>query len=167
MAIEDDATATTQAFQARVQCVYAVRPGADGLLDLARQLFTETTEQVHETVAKYRAEYELRTLKMPYNQKRGFFITVSAKEMRSFQARAAKGDDDDETLTDGAEDAAATATATETAAATAAARATAGPLVVPSVFINSTTKNGVVTCTTHELLGLNERNNEAAEGASE
>lgn len=147
--VEDDALTAKQAFQSRVQCIYAIKPGADGLLDLARSLFAETTEQVHEAAQRYRSETGLRTLKMPYDQRRGFYLTVSAKELRDRQAaRAARQHQQDDEADEREGD-----------------QMDWGPSLLPPGFVNPATRGQAVHITTHELMQLNARMSEAAHDA--
>jgi len=53
-----------------------VKPGFNGLLDAARQVYTEAIEDVYAMANNYRALHNLPSLKVQYNSKRGYFFTV-------------------------------------------------------------------------------------------
>ena len=60
---------------------FAVRPGIHSLLDMARTVFAESTEAVHEIAEKYKEQYELPGLKLQYNITNGFYLQLSMKEL--------------------------------------------------------------------------------------
>ena len=60
---------------------FAVRPGIHSLLDMARTVFAESTESVHEITEKYKEQYELSGLKLQYNITNGFYLQLSMKEL--------------------------------------------------------------------------------------
>lgn len=180
--VEDDALHAKQSFQSQVQCIYAMKQGADGLLDLARQLFSETTEQIHEAAQRYRAETGLRTLKLPYDQRRGFYLKVSAKELRDCQTarrqemmesppRAPSGSGGEFGGPQG-RDADMPEAEEYGKIGDSPARDREGAVLdewgdslLPPGFVNSSTRGTTVQCTTHELMQLNARMMEAKHNA--
>ena len=56
--IDSETQAHKQAFISRTQHCFAVRNGADGLLDIARATFCRLTEEIHILVASYREQSE-------------------------------------------------------------------------------------------------------------
>ena len=56
--IDSETKAHKQAFISRTQHCFAVRNGADGLLDIARATFCRLTEEIHMLVASYREQTE-------------------------------------------------------------------------------------------------------------
>ncbi|KXZ43062.1 hypothetical protein GPECTOR_105g94 [Gonium pectorale] len=68
------------AFVSRVQQCFAVRPSAspDGLLELARSSLCRLTEAVHELGDRYAEQWELPGLKVSYNSRKGFYLTLLA-----------------------------------------------------------------------------------------
>ncbi len=65
-------------FVSRVQQCFAVRPAADGLLDVARAAFCRVTEAVHEAAERTASESKLPGLKVSYSARRGFHLTLPA-----------------------------------------------------------------------------------------
>lgn len=47
------------AAQKRIQECFAVRAGIDGMLDVARRAYLDTTEKIHEVVSGYKEELEI------------------------------------------------------------------------------------------------------------
>ena len=62
-----DVKSSKTTFINRTQQCFAVRSGADSILDLARSTFCRVTEQVHELVDKYKTEYGMDGLKVDPN----------------------------------------------------------------------------------------------------
>ena len=56
--IDSETQAHKQAFISRTQHCFAVRNGADGLLDIARATFCRLTEEIHMLAASYREQTE-------------------------------------------------------------------------------------------------------------
>ncbi|KAJ3021758.1 MutS protein msh4 [Thoreauomyces humboldtii] len=80
--INDDVTFQKSAMGLRNQRCYAVKAGFNGLLDVARQTYKETTNDVYELVSSYGAidrdcveKYDL-TIKVQFNASTGFFLTI-------------------------------------------------------------------------------------------
>lgn len=66
-----------QASQMRIQQCYAIRPGIDGLLDVARKTFGECVEDIHNLTNLYKTQYKLDKLQLQYNHKRGYFLGIN------------------------------------------------------------------------------------------
>ena len=56
--IDSETQAHKQAFISRTQHCFALRNGADGLLDIARATFCRLTEEIHILAASYRQQTE-------------------------------------------------------------------------------------------------------------
>ena len=61
-----DVKSSKTTFINRTQQCFAVKSGADGVLDLARSTFCRVTEQVHELVDKYKTDYGMEALKVHF-----------------------------------------------------------------------------------------------------
>ncbi|KAI9487454.1 MAG: muts domain V-domain-containing protein [Benjaminiella poitrasii] len=60
----------------RNQKCYAVKAGVNGLLDVARQTYKETTEDIYDLVARYNENYNLQ-MKLSFTATNGFYITMT------------------------------------------------------------------------------------------
>ncbi|CAL1375878.1 unnamed protein product [Linum trigynum] len=67
-------------FVARTQQCFAVKAGIDGLLDIARRTFCDTSEAIHNLANKYRGEFGLPNLKLSFNNKQGFYFSIPQKD---------------------------------------------------------------------------------------
>ncbi|KAK9800728.1 hypothetical protein WJX73_001198 [Symbiochloris irregularis] len=74
--LDSDVQVQKVAFLNATQQCFAIKGNADGFLDLARAAFSRTTEDVHDLVAKYRADFELDALKVQYAGRRGFYLVA-------------------------------------------------------------------------------------------
>eukprot|EP00850_Spirogloea_muscicola_P010194 SM000059S18671 [mRNA] locus=s59:346470:352381:+ [translate_table: standard] len=99
--VEADVLHARAPFVARTQQCFAVKAGIDGFLDLARKIFCETSEgkfsnhncerlctatpAIHELGRHYRETFDLPSLKMPFNSRRGFYISIPVKEFKKLQ----------------------------------------------------------------------------------
>eukprot|EP00897_Mesotaenium_endlicherianum_P005294 jgi/Mesen1/4793/ME000243S03968 len=79
--IDEDVLHARSPFIARTQQCFAVRAGVDGFLDVARRNFCETSEAIHALGKTYREDLALPNLKMPFNNRRGFYISVPSKAL--------------------------------------------------------------------------------------
>ncbi|XP_042510383.1 DNA mismatch repair protein MSH4 isoform X2 [Macadamia integrifolia] len=68
-------------FVARTQQCFAVKAGIDGLLDVARRLFCDTSEAIHNLANKYREEFNLPNLKIPFKSRQGFYLSIPQKDI--------------------------------------------------------------------------------------
>ncbi|KAI7906727.1 muts domain V-domain-containing protein [Cokeromyces recurvatus] len=66
----------------RNQKCYAVKAGVNGLLDVARQTYKETTEDIYELVAQYNETYSLQ-MKLYFTAANGFYITMPTSQLTS------------------------------------------------------------------------------------
>uniref|UniRef100_M4F4C1 DNA mismatch repair protein MutS clamp domain-containing protein n=1 Tax=Brassica campestris TaxID=3711 RepID=M4F4C1_BRACM len=80
--IDDDVLHARVPFVARSQQCFALKAGIDGFLDMARRTFCDTSEAIHNLARKYREEFNLPNLKLPFNNRQGFFFRISQKEVQ-------------------------------------------------------------------------------------
>ena len=78
--INDDVTYQKTAIGLRHQRCYAVKSGFNGLLDVARQAYKETTDDVYDLIKFYSEKYNL-PLKSTFEVGTGFSISVSAHDV--------------------------------------------------------------------------------------
>ncbi|KAI9354044.1 muts domain V-domain-containing protein, partial [Pilaira anomala] len=64
----------------RNQKCYAVKAGVNGLLDVARQTYKETTEDIYEMVSNYSQMYDM-TMKLQFSPTGGFYITMASSQV--------------------------------------------------------------------------------------
>ncbi|XP_071919067.1 DNA mismatch repair protein MSH4-like isoform X3 [Coffea arabica] len=80
--IDEDVLHTRVPFVARTQQCFAVKAGIDGLLDIARRSFCDTSEAaIHNLANKYREDYKLANLKIPFNNRQGFYFSIPQKDI--------------------------------------------------------------------------------------
>lgn len=63
--------------------IFAIKPGIDQALDLARKAFSECSEAIYELYEEYKNNMELPNLKLHYNQRNAFSLTVPASDANS------------------------------------------------------------------------------------
>ncbi|KAI5602202.1 hypothetical protein BDE02_01G141800 [Populus trichocarpa] len=80
--IDEDVLHARVPFVARTQQCFAVKAGIDGLLDIARRTFCDTSEAIHNLANKYREEFKLPNLKLPFNNRQGFYFSIPQKDIR-------------------------------------------------------------------------------------
>ncbi|XP_073308941.1 DNA mismatch repair protein MSH4 isoform X1 [Primulina huaijiensis] len=80
--IDEDALHARVPFVARTQQCFAVKAGTDGLLDIARRSFCDTSEAIHNLARKYREDYKLPNLKLPFNNRQGFYFSIPQKDVQ-------------------------------------------------------------------------------------
>ncbi|XP_024357245.1 DNA mismatch repair protein MSH4 isoform X2 [Physcomitrium patens] len=80
--INEDIVHSRALFLSRTQQCFAVKSGIDGYLDVAREVFSSTSEAIHELARRYREEFNLPNLKMPFNNNRGFYISFPEKDLK-------------------------------------------------------------------------------------
>ncbi|CAA0823128.1 DNA mismatch repair protein MSH4 [Striga hermonthica] len=80
--IDEDVLHTRVPFVARTQQCFAVKAGIDGLLDIARRSFCDTSEAIHNLANKYREDFKLPNLKIPYNKRQGFYFSIPQKDIQ-------------------------------------------------------------------------------------
>ncbi|XP_034580449.1 DNA mismatch repair protein MSH4 isoform X3 [Setaria viridis] len=79
--IDEDVVHSRAPFVACTQQCFAIKAGVDGLLDVARRSFCDTSEAIHNLANKYREEYNMPTLKIPYNIRQGFYFIIPQKDI--------------------------------------------------------------------------------------
>uniref|UniRef100_A0A2N9F3V5 DNA mismatch repair proteins mutS family domain-containing protein n=1 Tax=Fagus sylvatica TaxID=28930 RepID=A0A2N9F3V5_FAGSY len=80
--IDEDVLHARVPFVARTQQCFAVRAGIDGLLDIARRSFCDTSEAIHNLANKYREDFKLPNLKLPFNSRQGFYFSIPQKDIQ-------------------------------------------------------------------------------------
>ncbi|KAL8137932.1 hypothetical protein V2J09_003933 [Rumex salicifolius] len=80
--IDKDVAHARVPFVARTQQCFAVKTGIDGLLDIARRTFCDTSEAIYNLANKYREEYGLQNLKIPFNNRQGFYFSIPLKDVQ-------------------------------------------------------------------------------------
>ncbi|KAL8539847.1 hypothetical protein ACS0TY_001447 [Phlomoides rotata] len=78
--IDEDILHARVPFVARTQQCFAVKAGIDGLLDIARRSFCDTSEAIYNLANKYRENFKLPNLKIPYNSRQGFYFSIPQKD---------------------------------------------------------------------------------------
>ncbi|KAL7330113.1 MutS protein msh4 [Mucor circinelloides] len=64
----------------RNQKCYAVKSGVNGLLDVARQTYKETTEDIYDLIATYGETFKLK-IKLEYTASRGYSISMPTSQL--------------------------------------------------------------------------------------
>ncbi|EEF31729.1 DNA mismatch repair protein mutS, putative [Ricinus communis] len=80
--IDEDVLHARVPFVARTQQCFAVKAGIDGLLDIARRTFCDTSEGIHNLANKYREEFKMPNLKLPFNSRQGFYFSIPHKDIQ-------------------------------------------------------------------------------------
>ncbi|KAL6280006.1 hypothetical protein ACE6H2_016887 [Prunus campanulata] len=80
--IDEDVLHARVPFVARTQQCFAVKAGIDGLLDIARRSFCDTSEAIHNLANKYREDFKLPNLKLPFNNRKGFYFSIPHKDIQ-------------------------------------------------------------------------------------
>ncbi|XP_057520509.1 DNA mismatch repair protein MSH4 isoform X2 [Amaranthus tricolor] len=80
--IDEDVVHARVPFIARTQQCFAIKAGIDGLLDVARRTFCDTSEAIHKLTNKYREDFKLPNLKLPFNNRQGFYLSIPQKEVQ-------------------------------------------------------------------------------------
>ncbi|GAB2274183.1 MutS protein msh4 [Dionaea muscipula] len=79
--IDEDVVHARAPFVARTQQCFAVKAGIDGLLDVARRTFCDTSEAIYNLANKYRGDFKLPNLKLPFNNRQGFYLSIPKKDV--------------------------------------------------------------------------------------
>lgn len=89
--VDADARSSKAAFVGKAQQCFAVRAGADPLLDRAREAFCRVTEEVHQLADRYQQQGLAAWLRVGYSARRGFYLVVPApgSKLRGGTAAAA------------------------------------------------------------------------------
>ncbi|KAI3468970.1 hypothetical protein Pfo_025633 [Paulownia fortunei] len=80
--IDEDVLHARVPFVARTQQCFAVKAGIDGLLDIARRSFCDSSEAIYNLASKYREDFKLPNLKIPYNNRQGFYFSIPLKDIQ-------------------------------------------------------------------------------------
>ncbi|KAK4843610.1 hypothetical protein QYF36_010532 [Acer negundo] len=80
--IDEDVLHARVPFVARTQQCFAVKAGIDGLLDIARRSFCDTSEAIHSLATKYREDFKMANLKLPFNNRQGFYFSIPQKDVQ-------------------------------------------------------------------------------------
>ncbi|KAL6550163.1 MutS protein msh4 [Orobanche minor] len=80
--MDEDVLHTRVPFVARTQQCFAVKAGLDGFLDIARRSFCDTSEAIHNLANKYRVDFKLPNLRIPYNNRQGFYFSIPQKDIQ-------------------------------------------------------------------------------------
>ncbi|XVF10863.1 hypothetical protein REPUB_Repub07fG0219700 [Reevesia pubescens] len=80
--IDEDVLHARVPFVARTQQCFAIKAGIDGLLDIAWRSFCDTSEAIHNLANKYREEYKLPNLKLPFNNRQGSHFSIPQKDIQ-------------------------------------------------------------------------------------
>nr|XP_043610732.1 DNA mismatch repair protein MSH4 [Erigeron canadensis] len=80
--IDEDVLHARVPFVARTQQCFAVKAGIDGFLDIARRSFCDTSEAIHNLANKYREDFKLPNLKIPFNIRHGFYFNIPQKDIQ-------------------------------------------------------------------------------------
>ncbi|KAM3734804.1 hypothetical protein ACB098_10G042700 [Castanea mollissima] len=80
--IDEDVLHARVPFVARTQQCFAVKAGIDGLLDIARRSFCDTSEAIHNLATKYREDFKLPNMKLPFNSRQGFYFSIPQKDIQ-------------------------------------------------------------------------------------
>ncbi|KAK6538181.1 MutS protein msh4 [Orbilia ellipsospora] len=74
--ISPDATWANTPIDLRHQRCYAVKSGANGFLDVARQTYKESTQDLHVSFQELSREYNLPSLEIKYDTQRGYYLRI-------------------------------------------------------------------------------------------
>ncbi|PKA46451.1 DNA mismatch repair protein MSH4 [Apostasia shenzhenica] len=80
--IDEDAVHARAPFVACTQHCFAIKAGVDGLLDVARRSFCDTSEAIYDLANKYREEFNLPKLKIPFNNRQGFYFSFPQRDIQ-------------------------------------------------------------------------------------
>ncbi|XP_004301184.1 PREDICTED: DNA mismatch repair protein MSH4 [Fragaria vesca subsp. vesca] len=80
--IDEDVLHARVPFVARTQQCFAVKAGIDGLLDIARRSFCDTSEAIHNLANKYREDFKFPNLKLTFNNRQGFYFSIPQKSIQ-------------------------------------------------------------------------------------
>ncbi|KAL7123430.1 hypothetical protein ACP275_01G104000 [Erythranthe tilingii] len=78
--IDEDVLHARVPFVARTEQCFAVKAGIDGHLDIARRSFCDTSEAIYNLASKYRKDFKVPNLKIPYNNRQGFYFSIPQKD---------------------------------------------------------------------------------------
>ncbi|WJX60480.1 MutS protein msh4 [Trifolium repens] len=80
--IDEDVLHARVPFVACTQQCFAVKAGIDGLLDISRRSFCETSEAIHNLANNYREDFKLPNLKLTFKNRQGFHFVIPQKNIQ-------------------------------------------------------------------------------------
>ncbi|RYG67727.1 hypothetical protein EON64_06820 [archaeon] len=80
--VEHVGSSLKTAHQIRHEECFAIKPGIDGLLDVARKTFLQTMEEIHGMAETYSRHVEL-DVKVAYSTSRGYYLVIPATSSTS------------------------------------------------------------------------------------
>ncbi|XP_039690800.1 DNA mismatch repair protein MSH4 isoform X3 [Medicago truncatula] len=80
--IDEDVLHARVPFVACTQQCFAVKAGIDGLLDISRKSFCETSEAIHNLANNYREDFKLPNLKLTFKNRQGFHFVIPQKNIQ-------------------------------------------------------------------------------------
>ncbi|KAL1921945.1 uncharacterized protein VTP21DRAFT_10587 [Calcarisporiella thermophila] len=80
--INEEVTFQKNAKDIRNQRCYAVKSGANGFLDIARQTYKDNTNELYEMANRYSDEFKL-PIKVNFNPNSGFFLSTSTESLKN------------------------------------------------------------------------------------
>ncbi|KAL2348173.1 hypothetical protein Fmac_002173 [Flemingia macrophylla] len=80
--IDEDVLHARVPFVACTQQCFAVKAGIDGLLDISRRSFCETSEAIHNLANNYRENFRLPNLKLIFKNRQGFHFVIPQKNIQ-------------------------------------------------------------------------------------
>ncbi|XP_029127647.1 DNA mismatch repair protein MSH4 [Cajanus cajan] len=80
--IDEDVLHARVPFVACTQQCFAVKAGIDGLLDISRRSFCETSEAIHNLANNYRENFKLPNLKLTFKNRQGFHFVIPQKNIQ-------------------------------------------------------------------------------------
>ncbi|GBC10105.1 hypothetical protein RclHR1_09340004 [Rhizophagus clarus] len=82
--INEDITYAKSPLALRNQRCYAVKAGFNGLLDVARQTYKETVDDLNEMIDQYREQYQL-PIKTQFSSAAGFYLSINIDQLEDKQ----------------------------------------------------------------------------------
>ena len=69
--------------EARKQVVFAIKPGLNGMLDVARKTYVEAVEEIKKEVANVREQCNSSGIKLAYSASRGYHLSLPSEVLQS------------------------------------------------------------------------------------
>jgi DNA mismatch repair protein MSH4 len=69
----------------RMQECFAIKPGISAMLDVARKSYSESIEDIHNLIQNYKQQYNLNSIKLQFNTRRGYFISFDKQNINNLQ----------------------------------------------------------------------------------
>ncbi|RIA80970.1 muts domain V-domain-containing protein [Glomus cerebriforme] len=82
--INEDITYAKSPLALRNQRCYAVKAGFNGLLDVARQTYKETVNDLNEIIDQYREQYQI-PIKTQFSSTTGFYLSITTEQLEDKQ----------------------------------------------------------------------------------